>query len=197
MVSVLSLYVLMHVFVLLKQKSCPPTEFTWLLRFSVCFSKSDVHQWKHAVTDLSQSIIKTNTPPPRYFPPYWADWRISHLNSTHMLIAYSSPSEVWLLDSQPRLLFESHRVSGEGKKRIFALSHCYCHDNCFKCLICDWCFSASFHLASCHVREVQSFLHIVYSYEGCAAEHSGMWYMQSIFSSHVISWVIVQLFICC
>lgn len=160
-------------------------------------SESDVHQWKHAVTDLSQSIKVINTPrpiPPPFFLTEQTE-NISNLNRTHLLKLHSSPSEAWLLDLQQCLLFECHQVSREGKKRIFAFSHCYCHDNCFKCLVCDWCFTASFYLASCHVREVQSFLHIVYSCERCAAEHSGMWYMQSIFSSSVISWVIVQLFI--
>lgn len=100
--------------------------------------------------------------------PRWRDWwSCSHGGDPSALCL----SRVGLNVSKP---------PERGRRGSF--THHYCHDNCCKGLVCDWCFRASFRLASCHAKEIQPFLHGAYSCEEFVAE----WYMKSMLGSHVL-----------
>ncbi len=169
----------MHVACTAKARWCPPG----VLLIPCCLGMGLTNQiyttqWVYAATDPGLFIRLTNSPPVHFLPGLEQAENISHLDQSHWLTLDRAPRgfDSWTYSHAgdlaglclSRVELDVSKSPERGRRGSF--THRYCHDNCCKDRVCDWCSSASFCLASCHVKEFQAFLHSVYSCEECSAE---------------------------
>ncbi len=148
-----------------------PGSFTHPLLSREGFSKWDVLHAVSTCSDHSSTIHQNwqNPPPVHFLSGSEQTENISHLDRLHSQTLDKSPKGRSSWTCSHASGFSCLCLSGVGlnvskspeREGRGSFTHCYCHDNCYKGLACDWCFSASFHLTPCHVKEVQPFLHSV------------------------------------